>query len=77
MNRKTEDWERRVPYPFTACLAHVEVTEQVRDQVISRIAGIVEHNSQCRVAVLERLPPVPLHNHVYEVALEQLRNGAR
>ncbi|KAJ3860770.1 hypothetical protein EV359DRAFT_75017 [Lentinula novae-zelandiae] len=76
MNCKTENWERWVPYPFTACLAHVEVTEQVRDQVISRIASIVEHNSQCHAAVLERLPPIPLHNHVYEVALEQLRNGA-
>ncbi|KAJ3907755.1 hypothetical protein F5879DRAFT_986170 [Lentinula edodes] len=76
INRKAEDCERRVPYPFTGCLAHVEITEQVRNGVISRIAGIVEHNSQCQVAVLQRLPPIPLHDHVYEVALEQLRNGA-
>ncbi|KAE9389767.1 hypothetical protein BT96DRAFT_834462, partial [Gymnopus androsaceus JB14] len=74
-NRKEEDWRRRVPFPFTGCLAHVEVFEGANGS-ISRITGITEHNTACSSAVLERLPPVPLHEHVYEVALEQLRNGA-
>ncbi|KAJ4491421.1 hypothetical protein C8J55DRAFT_398283, partial [Lentinula edodes] len=69
-------WSRRVPYPFTGCLAHIEVTERIGDKAISRIAGISEHNSSCETAVLERVPPIPLHEHVYEVALEQLQNGA-
>ncbi|KAH7870309.1 uncharacterized protein C8R40DRAFT_1175790 [Lentinula edodes] len=76
VNRKKEDWERRVPYPFTACPAHIEITERLSDGAISRIAGINKHNAHCQVAVLERIPPIPLHDHVYEVALEQLRNGA-
>ncbi|KAJ3891391.1 hypothetical protein GG344DRAFT_76921 [Lentinula edodes] len=67
---------RRVPYPFTGCLAHIEVTERIGDKAISRIAGISEHNSSCETAVLERVPSIPLHEHVYEVALEQLQNGA-
>jgi len=70
-------WSRRVPYPYTACLAHVEIVERVSDGQITRISGIVEHNSACRNAVLERLPAVPLHNHVYEVAVSQLENGSR
>lgn len=77
VKRKAENWQRRVPYPFTGCLAHLEVTERVRDGAISRIAGFPEHNDPCQTAVLERIPPIPLHEHVYEVALEQLRNGAR
>ncbi|KAJ3927532.1 MAG: hypothetical protein NXY57DRAFT_965389 [Lentinula lateritia] len=76
VKRKAENWQRRVPYPFTGCLAHLEVTERVRDGAISRIAGFPEHNDPCQTAVLERIPPIPLHEHVYEVALEQLRNGA-
>ncbi|KAJ3855966.1 hypothetical protein EV368DRAFT_79123 [Lentinula lateritia] len=77
VTRKAEDWQRRVPYPFTGCLAHIELTERVRDGAISRIAGFPEHNDPCQTAVLERVPPIPLHEHVYEVALGQLRSGAR
>ncbi|KAJ3893424.1 hypothetical protein GG344DRAFT_87175 [Lentinula edodes] len=76
LNCQTENWERRVPYPFTGCLAHLEVTERVGDGAITRIAGAPEHNSSCQTAVLERIPPVPLHDHVYEVALAQLQSGA-
>ncbi|KAJ3869202.1 hypothetical protein EV359DRAFT_76897 [Lentinula novae-zelandiae] len=75
-NRKPENWQRRVPYPFTGCLAHIEVTERVGDGAISRIAGFPEHNGPCQTAVLERVPRIPLHEHVYEVALEQLQCGA-
>ncbi|KAJ3912293.1 hypothetical protein F5877DRAFT_93600 [Lentinula edodes] len=66
----------RVPYPFTGCLAHIEVTERVGDGAISRIAGFPEHNGPCQTAVLERVPRIPLHEYVYEVALEQLQCGA-
>ena len=74
--RKTE-WSRRVPYVYTGCLAHVEVVEQASNGEITHISGILEHNQGCREAVLERLPAILLHEHVYEVALEQLENGAR
>ncbi|KAF9060370.1 hypothetical protein BDP27DRAFT_1370605 [Rhodocollybia butyracea] len=70
-----EDWERSTPYPFTSCLAHVEIIEHDGSS-ISWIVGILDHNAACQNAVLERRPPVPLHEHVYEVALEQLCNGA-
>ncbi|KAF9042530.1 hypothetical protein BDP27DRAFT_1374305 [Rhodocollybia butyracea] len=69
------DWERSTPYPFTGCLAHIEIIEQ-DDGRVTWIAGILDHNAACQNAVLERRPPVPLHEHVYKVALEQLRNGA-
>ncbi|KAJ3729336.1 hypothetical protein C8R42DRAFT_558864, partial [Lentinula raphanica] len=67
---------RRLPYPFTACLAHVETTTQVKDGKILKICGIFEHNSGCEEAGMNRLPAIPLHEHVYEVALKQLQNGA-
>lgn len=35
------------------------------------------HNEACQSAILKRLPAVPLHEHVYEVALHQLESGAR
>jgi hypothetical protein len=72
-----KDWSRRVPYEFTGCLAHVEITERRSDGEVTRITGHLEHNNSCHKAVLARLPAVPLHNHVYEVALSQLRDGAR
>lgn len=70
-------WQRRVPYPHTGCLAHVEVTECIGDGCVTCIAGILDHNEGCRMALLEWLPAIPLHEHVYEVALNQLANGAR
>lgn len=72
-----KEWPRRVPYAYTGCLAHVEVVERVSDGQITRISGIIEHNSACQKAILNRLPAIPLHDHVYEVALEQLENGSR
>lgn len=66
-----------MPYDFTGCLAHVEITERVSDGKVTRIAGHFSHNSKCTNSVLKRLPAVPLHEHVYEVALEQLESGAK
>ncbi|KAJ3836483.1 hypothetical protein F5878DRAFT_502514, partial [Lentinula raphanica] len=66
------EWERQAPYPFTACLAHVEIIEK-GNGVVTWIAGVLDHNDGCRSSFLERRPPVPLHEHIYEVALEQLR----
>lgn len=68
---------RRNPYDFTGCLAHVEVTERESDGEVTRIIGILEHNPACQKSVMTRIPAVPLHPHVYEIALDQLRNGAR
>ncbi|KAJ3847643.1 hypothetical protein EV368DRAFT_68930, partial [Lentinula lateritia] len=48
VNHKKEDWEWRVPYPFTACPAHIEITERLSDGAISRIAGINKHNAHCQ-----------------------------
>ncbi|KAJ3770608.1 hypothetical protein FB446DRAFT_790362 [Lentinula raphanica] len=72
----TEVWERKAPYPFTACLAHIEIIEKANGAV-TWIAGVPDHNEACRASFLERRPPVPLHEHVYQVALEQLQDGAR
>jgi hypothetical protein len=71
-----KQWTRRVPYDFTGCLAHVEITERLSDGEITRIIGCFTHNSECNNSLLKRIPAVPLHEHVYEIAIEQLRNGA-
>jgi hypothetical protein len=71
-----KSWERRVPFDFTGCTAHIEIVERSSDGEITRIAGIFEHNAECQVAILKRLPAIPLHEHVYEVALEQMEAGA-
>ena len=73
----TKESERRVPFDFTGCLAHVEITELTSNGKVSRIAGYLSHNDGCRSALLKRLPAVPLHDHVYEMALDLLENGAR
>ena len=31
----------------------------------------------CQAATLKCLPAIPLHDHVYEVALEQMEDGAK
>ena len=59
------------------CTAHVEVTEQSSNGEITQIIGSFSHNSGCQSAVLKCLPAVPLHEHVYEIALEQMEAGAR
>ena len=74
---KSETWCHRVPYKYTGCLAHVEITERSSDGEVSRIMGYFLHNEGCDNAVLTHLPAVPLHEHVYEVALDQLDVGAR
>ncbi len=72
-----QEWNRKVAYEFTGCLAHVEVTEHKDTGAVSRIIGILTHNDACNSAELKRMPAIPLHEHVYEIALEQLRQGAR
>lgn len=68
---------RRNPYAYTGCLAHVELTERDSDGQVTRIVGVLEHNEECLKSVMTRPPAVPLHPHVYEIALTQLRSGAR
>ncbi|KAJ3752812.1 hypothetical protein EV360DRAFT_88385 [Lentinula raphanica] len=73
---KVASSQRRMPYPFTECLAHIEVTIRVKDEKIVKISGISDHNPACEEAGMNRLPAIPLHEHVYEVAIEQLEDGA-
>jgi len=76
-NPNHKEATRRLPWKFTGCLAHVEITERLSDGEITRITGEFEHNEKCCEAVMEQLPAVPLHHHVYEIAISQLQNGAR
>lgn len=62
---KSTPWRRKVPYPHTSCLGHVEITECIEDGGIVRVAGLWDHNKGCKKAVLERFPATPLHKHVY------------
>jgi len=73
----TEEWHRKTAYEFTGCIAHIEVTEHSETSAVSRIMGIIEHNPACALAELKRRPPISLHDHVYEIAIEQLHAGAR
>lgn len=56
---------------------HADVTYDASSSNVLRIIGYFEHNEGCRNATLVRYPSIPLHKHVYEVALEQLSQGAR
>lgn len=70
-------WICHVAYNFTECLAHVEITEDLSTSHILRITGIAEHNKACQDGTMTRIPYIPLHSHVYEVALHQLHVGTR
>lgn len=72
---------RRAAYLYTGCLAHVDITYHSSPSCeeilgVKRIVGVLEHNEECRTAKLVRSPSIPLHEHVVEVAIRQLRNGA-
>lgn len=73
----TDQWTRKAAYEFTGCISHVEVTEHSETGTVSRIIGILTHNEECVSAELKRRPAIHLHEHVYEVAIEQLLGGAR
>jgi len=60
---------------FTGCLAHAEITYLQSTQKILRIRGHFHHNEGCKKALIMRFPAVPLHPAVYEVALQQLKEG--
>src|SRR5882762_7587879 len=60
------------PYDFTGCLAHADITYIEATTQVCRTVGHLEHNEQCRGSFLRRIPAVPLHPHVIEVALKQL-----
>ncbi|KIJ35569.1 hypothetical protein M422DRAFT_262151 [Sphaerobolus stellatus SS14] len=70
----TYEWSRKMPYDFTGCLAHLDIT--YTDTCIIRITGIIEHNAKCEAQEMQRLPPVPLHPHVWKVSLKQINDGA-
>ena len=72
-----KDWKRKTPYDFTGCLAHVDLTFRLHDLRILRVVGILKHNEACMKRKTRRLPAVPLHEHVWQVALQQLNDGAR
>ncbi|KAI0695800.1 hypothetical protein BC835DRAFT_1232694, partial [Cytidiella melzeri] len=71
---------RRAAYIYTGCLAHADVTYQIGEDskmsVVTRVLAYLEHNNKCRTAELDKIPAIPLHEHVVEVALRQLGNGA-
>ncbi|KAF8599958.1 hypothetical protein BDV93DRAFT_448481 [Ceratobasidium sp. AG-I] len=66
----------RLPYPFAACLAHVEITIELATRHVVRVQGILGHNMECQNAPLKRVPALSLHPSVLEIALQQLQNGA-
>ena len=74
---RDSEWQRKTPYDFTGCLAHMDITYCLSSLDILRITGIMTHNTACKAQHMTRLPPVPLHDHVWEVALQQLNDGAR
>ena len=72
-----DQWSRQAPYNFTGCCAHADITYDASGSNVSRIIGYFEHNEECQSATLVRYPSIPLHEHVYEVALKQLSEGTR
>ncbi|KAF8579840.1 hypothetical protein K439DRAFT_1648372 [Ramaria rubella] len=44
--------------------------------MVRRLTGILRHDDMCLKQDMQRLPAVPLHEHVWQVALQQLCDGA-
>ena len=65
-----------MPYDFTECLAHVEITTVQATGLIARVHGFLVHNSGCVNAELQRVPILDIHPNVLDVHLQQLINGA-
>lgn len=70
-------WSHKMPYNFTGCLAHIDITYYINTDCIIRITGILEHGVACEKQEMQQLPPVPLHPHVWQIALKQIQGGAR
>ncbi|KAF8583484.1 hypothetical protein K439DRAFT_1647218 [Ramaria rubella] len=58
------------------CLAHIDITYRVLNFSVWRITGILQHDETCLQQNMKRIPPIPLHEHVWEVVLQQLSEGA-
>ncbi|KAI0038559.1 hypothetical protein FA95DRAFT_1585462 [Auriscalpium vulgare] len=70
-------WSRAVAYDFTGCLAHADITfSGDGDKHVLRVVGHLQHNTDCMGGDLKRIPAIPLHKHVKEVALRQLKDGS-
>lgn len=76
-SQSKDQWSRQAPYDFTGCCVHADITYDASGSSVSRIIGYFEHNEECKKATLVRYPSIPLHEHVYKVALKQLSQGAR
>ncbi|KAF8587603.1 hypothetical protein K439DRAFT_1298945, partial [Ramaria rubella] len=61
---------------FTGCLVHLDLTFQVSNLSVQQITGIIRHNEKCLQQDMKRKPAVPLHEHVWQVALQQLNDDA-
>ena len=72
-----DQWSQQAPYDFTGCCAHADITYNKYCSTMLRIIGYFEHNEECQNSTLVRYPSIPLHDHIYEVTLEQLSQGAR
>lgn len=69
---------RFAPFDYTGCMAHADITfAPGSSDRITRLVGYLEHNEACQHAFIRRVPAVPLHAHVVEIALAQLSEGAR
>jgi hypothetical protein len=53
-----------------------EITYRTSDRAIFRIQGLPQHNTKCSESEMKHRPAVPLHPHVYNVALKQLQDSA-
>ncbi|KAI0258025.1 hypothetical protein BC834DRAFT_837033, partial [Gloeopeniophorella convolvens] len=76
IHKKGGAWARCAPYDFTGCLAHADITYDNVSGHTFRILGLLQHNEECQDSAMKRMPAIPLHQHVFEVALQQLKQGA-
>lgn len=47
-----KNWRRKMPYEFTGCLAHIDLTYTSSSLKIIRISGILEHVEACQTKVM-------------------------
>jgi len=74
---KVTEWDPKMLYDFTGCLSHIDLTYKVNTCLITHITGVLQHNTECQQQIMQHLPAILMHDHVWQIALEQLELGTR
>ncbi|KAF8588409.1 hypothetical protein K439DRAFT_1335462 [Ramaria rubella] len=76
LEASAKEWQWKGPWDFIGCLAHLDITYCTLDYTVQQMTGVLPHNEACCQQNMKCLPAVPLHDHIWQVTLQQLNDGA-